>query len=110
MGYSFLEQNLDRIKGAKVGGVTPEFDRIANGEYGISRSMYFYVKLQNLSLVPGLVDYVSEFTQEDAWGPEGYLIDKGLIPLSADDRLEVRTSVLETLAVPEIAPAEDTES
>ncbi|MEM9939676.1 MAG: substrate-binding domain-containing protein [Pseudomonadota bacterium] len=98
MGYSFLEQNLDRIKGAKVGGVTPEFDRIASGDYGISRSMYFYVKAENMTLVPGLIDYVSEFTQEDAWGPEGYLVDKGLIPLSAEDRVDVRDSVLAILS------------
>ncbi|MDJ0920071.1 MAG: substrate-binding domain-containing protein [Henriciella sp.] len=110
MGYSFLEQNLDRIKGAKVGGVTPQFDQIASGDYGISRSMYFYVKAQNLNLAPGLVEYVSEFTQEDAWGPEGYLIEKGLIPLSAEDRVAVRESVLEKLRSEDTALEDEPES
>lgn len=99
MGYSFLEQNLDRVKGAKVGGVPPEFERIARGDYGISRSMYFYVKKQNVPLVPGLLDYVSEFTQEDAWGPDGYLIDKGLIPLTQTDRLAERAQALDLVVM-----------
>ncbi|MGB3626856.1 MAG: substrate-binding domain-containing protein [Henriciella sp.] len=90
MGYSFLEQNLDRLKGSKVGGVEPEFERIASGEYGISRSMFFYVKKQNVNLVPGIREFISEFTQEDAWGPTGYLVDKGLIPLQKDERITVR--------------------
>ncbi len=95
MGYSFLEQNLDRIKGARIGGVAPEFEAIASGGYGISRSMYFYVKKQNVPLVPGLVAYVTEFTQEDAWGPDGYLIEKGLIPLLPADRADVRAKALD---------------
>ncbi len=99
MGYSFLEQNLDRIKGAKIRGVTPNFENIAGGDYGISRSMYFYVKKQNLPFVPGLIEFVSEFTQEDAWGPDGYLIEKGLIPLTADERLAVRDAALNLQAM-----------
>ena len=83
LGYSFLEQNLDRIKAASVGDVPPTFENIISGEYGVSRSMYFYVKREHLPLVPGLAEFVEEFTQEDAWGPDGYLADKGLIPLHA---------------------------
>ncbi|WP_300391409.1 substrate-binding domain-containing protein [Henriciella sp.] len=94
MGYSFLEQNLDRLKGAHVGGTDPTFDQIASGAYGISRSMFFYVKKQNVSLVPGIEGYVSEFTQEDAWGPTGYLVEKGLIPLSAEEREAEREHAL----------------
>ena len=94
LGYSFLEQNLDRIKAAKIGDVAPTFETITNGTYGVSRSMYFYVKVENGMLVPGLTDYVIEFTQEDAWGPDVYLVDKGLIPLLADERSDVRTQAL----------------
>lgn len=97
LGYSFLEQNTDRVKAAKIGGVEPTFDNISSGIYGVSRSMYFYVKVENQSLVPGLVDYVSEFTEEDAWGPDGYLIEKGLIPLLPDARAAVRAAAIETL-------------
>lgn len=94
MGYSFLEQNLDRLKGAHIEGTDPTFEQIASGEYGISRSMFFYVKKQNVSLVPGIPEFISEFTQEDAWGPTGYLIEKGLIPLQEDERIATREKAL----------------
>ena len=61
--------------------MAPEFDAIADGEYPISRSLFFYVKNQHSSMVPGLASYVAEFTSEDAWGEFGYLTDRGLIPL-----------------------------
>ncbi len=94
MGFSFLEQNLDRVKGAKIGGVAPVFEEIASGNYAVSRSMFIYVKKQNLPLVPGIEAYIDEFTSAGSWGPEGYLIDKGLIPLSETDRAETRASAL----------------
>ncbi len=95
LGFSFLEQNGDRVKASDVGGVTPSFENIASGDYKVSRSMYFYVKKQNVPLVPGLTDFIEEFTLEDAWGPEGYLAEKGLIPLPAAARQSVRTHALE---------------
>ena len=94
LGYSFLEENLDRLQGAIVNGVPPEFDRIASGEYDIARSMFVYVKNQNVPLVPGMLDFISEQTQEDAWGPTGYLIEKGLIPLSEAKRNAERERAL----------------
>lgn len=94
MGFSFLEQNLDRIKGATVGGVPPVFDEIASGNYRISRSMYFYVKKQNVPLVSGIDAFVDEFTSEGAWGPDGYLAEKGLIPLPEDERAAARDAAL----------------
>ena len=93
-GFSFLDQNADKIKGATVGGNEPTFENIASGDYGISRSLYFYVKKEHVGVVPGISDYVAEFTSEKAWGEEGYLIDKGLIPLPEEDRLEGRQSAI----------------
>lgn len=100
LGYSFLEQNLDRVKGARIADVEPTFANIASGEYTVSRSMYFYVKSEQLQMVSGLADYVSEFTQEDAWGPDGYLTEKGLIPLQTEDRQSVRSAALSALTEP----------
>ena len=97
LGYSFLEQNLDRVKAATIGGTPPTFENIISREYEVSRSMYFYVKREHLPLVPGLLEFVEEFTQEDAWGPDGYLADKGLIPLMPDERAAVRTNALAAL-------------
>jgi len=85
-GFSFLDQNSDKVKGAKVNGTSPEFEEIAAGNYPISRSLYFYVKQQHVGVIPGIKEFVAEFTSENAWGPDGYLVDKGLIPLSDDAR------------------------
>jgi phosphate transport system substrate-binding protein len=85
-GFSFLDQNSDRLHGAIINGMTPEFEDIADGTYPISRSLYFYVKNQHADLVPGLAEYVAEFTSEDAWGEYGYLTSRGLIPLPDAER------------------------
>jgi len=93
-GFSFLDQNTDRVQGSIVGGVEPTFENIAAGEYGISRSLYFYVKKAHVGQVPGIEEYVAEFTSEGAAGDEGYLADKGLIPLAAGERKGVRDAAL----------------
>ncbi len=85
-GFSFMDQNSDVIQGALVNGVAPEFENIANGTYGISRSLYFYVKSAHVGVIPGIQDYVAEFTADRAWGDDGYLVDKGMIPLPAQER------------------------
>ena len=85
-GFSFLDQNADKLKGAMVDGTEPEFEEIAAGNYPVSRSLFFYVKQQHVGVIPGIKEFVTEFTSENAWGPDGYLIDKGLIPLPDADR------------------------
>ncbi len=87
-GFSFLDQNADKVKGATVGGVAPEFELIADGSYPVSRALFFYVKQAHIGVVPGIEEYVAEFTSEAAWGNEGYLTDKGLIPMSDAERAE----------------------
>ncbi len=80
-GFSFLDQNADRIRGSKVDGVLPEFEKIADGSYPISRPLFFYVKKAHVGLVPGIEAYVAEFLSKRAAGEEGYLAEKGLIPM-----------------------------
>lgn len=84
-GFSFLDQNSDVIKGAFIDGVEPTFDNIADGEYTISRSLYYYIKVAHIGVIPGIQEYVAEFSSEAAAGEEGYLTDKGLIPLLEDE-------------------------
>ena len=91
-GFSFLDQNSDKIKGASVAGKQPTFDNIASGDYGISRSLFFYVKSAHIGVVPGIEEYVAEFTSEKAIGDDGYLSDKGLIPLPGADREKYRAA------------------
>ena len=93
-GFSFLDQNAGRIQGALIDNVEPTFENIAAGDYGISRSMYFYVKKEHVGVIPGIVEYVAEFTSDKASGEEGYLADKGLIPLPAEERDKVRSSAV----------------
>ena len=88
-GFSFLDQNADKIKGATINGAPAEFENIADGKYPVSRSLYFYVKQQHVGVIPGIKEFIGEFTSENAWGPDGYLIDKGLIPLPDDERQSV---------------------
>ena len=93
-GFSFLDSNADRIQGTAVDGVAPEFETISSGEYPVSRSMYFYVKQAHIGVIPGIEEYVGEFTAERAWGPDGYLVDKGLIPLSDADRKKINAAAM----------------
>ncbi len=91
-GFSFLDQNEDRIQGSAINGIKPTFEAIAEGRYPISRSLYFYVKKDHVGKIPGLREFIAEFTNEKAVGLEGYLSDRGLIPLPASDRKIVRTA------------------
>lgn len=100
LGFSSAEQNGDRIKAARIGGVYPTFENIASGDYQVSRSMYFYVKRQNVPLVPGLVEFIAAFTNDDAWGPQGYLAEKGLIPMPAAERERVRQHAADLVMLP----------
>lgn len=94
-GYSFLDQNSDKVQGSLIDGVEPTFENIAAGQYPVSRAMYIYVKKAHADMIPGLRAYVSEFTSERAWGTEGYLADKGLIPLPDDERKAAATAARE---------------
>ncbi|HIJ82826.1 MAG TPA: PstS family phosphate ABC transporter substrate-binding protein [Magnetococcales bacterium] len=85
-GYSFLDQNQDHLQGNAVEGVQPTFDNIAKGSYPISRPMYIYIKKSHVGMVPGIAEYVAEFTSERAWGGDGYLAERGLIPMPEAER------------------------
>lgn len=87
-GYSFLDQNLDKVTPVTVDGVTPDYDTISGMTYPISRPMFFYVKKAHVGVIPGIDAYIAEFTSEKAVGTEGYLVDKGLIPLPDEERKE----------------------
>jgi len=85
-GFSFLDQNTDFIQGSTVDGVEPTFENISAQKYPVSRSLYFYVKNAHVKSIPGIEQYLAEFTSDKAWGPDGYLAEKGLIPLPDDER------------------------
>jgi phosphate transport system substrate-binding protein len=81
--FSYLDQNRDRIHASKVDGVEASLETISSGKYPVSRPLFVYVKRAHVGQVPGLADYVREFVSPRAAGPDGYLADKGLIPMPA---------------------------
>ncbi len=89
-GYSFLDQNADKIQGSIMDGKAPTFEAISDGSYPVSRPLYFYVKKAHVGSIPGMKEYVAEFTSEKAFGPDGYLTDKGLIPMGDKERKKFR--------------------
>lgn len=102
-GFSFLDQNADVIQGSTVGGVEPTFENISSGHYPVSRSLYFYVKNAHADSIPGIREYVAEFTSEKAVGEFGYLTDRGLIPASSAEREKVRADAKNLTALKLVA-------
>ncbi len=92
-GFSYLEQNSDKIQGALVNGSKPTFENISDGSYPLSRPLFFYVKKAHVDAIPGIKQYLAEFTSEKAWGNEGYLADKGMIPMPDAERKKYRSIV-----------------
>jgi phosphate transport system substrate-binding protein len=88
-GYSYLAMNEDRLNASTVDGQAPTYEAIAEGKYPVSRPLFFYVKKGHVGVIPGIEEYVTEFTSEKAAGPEGYLSDKGLIALPDAERKKV---------------------
>ena len=91
-GYSYLDQNRDKIQGVAIEGVKPEFELIASGKYPVSRPLFFYVKKAHVGVIPGLKEYIATFASEKAWGPEGYLSERGLIPMPDAERKKYESS------------------
>lgn len=85
-GFSFLDQNTDKIQGSYVDGVQPTFEAIADGQYPVSRPLFFYIKKAHAKVIPGIQEFLKEFTSEKAWGPDGYLSERGLIPMPDAER------------------------
>jgi phosphate transport system substrate-binding protein len=89
-GFSFLDQNQDKIQGSVIDGVAPTFENIADQKYPVSRPLYFYVKDAHAAVIPGMKEYVAEFVSEKAIGEDGYLPAIGLIPLPEKELQQVR--------------------
>ena len=98
-GYSFLDQNRDKLQGVAIEGVKPAFDAIATGKYVVSRPLFFYVKKAHVGVIPGIREYITEFTSLKAWGPEGYLAERGLIPMPDGERKQVMATARELAAM-----------
>ncbi|MDT8344269.1 MAG: substrate-binding domain-containing protein [Thermohalobaculum sp.] len=94
-GYSFLFENADTLKPVAIGGVKPNEDTIASGDYGISRPLFFYVKNAHRGVIQGLDEFIAEYVSDAAMGPDGYLSERGLIPLDDQRRKQVQDGALQ---------------
>ncbi|WP_100255942.1 substrate-binding domain-containing protein [Reinekea forsetii] len=92
-GFSFLDQNSDKLQGAAFNGVDISFESIADGSYPVSRPLHFFVKKQHIGVVPGIMEYVETFLSPAAQSDDGYLAEKGLIPLGGVELTEMRAAV-----------------
>ncbi|MCB0352486.1 MAG: substrate-binding domain-containing protein [Bdellovibrionales bacterium] len=89
-GFSYLDQNRDKIQAAAINGVEISLPAIQDYSYPIARPLFFYVKKAHIGVIPGIREYINEFTSSSAMGDEGYLADVGLVPLHASEFNKVR--------------------
>jgi len=92
-GFSFLEENAGKINGVEVDGVSPSYETIAGGEYKVARPLFIYAKKEHIGVIPGMAEFMAEYVSEAAIGADGYLADKGLVALPADQAEAVRKTV-----------------
>ena len=105
-GFSFLDQNADKIQGAIINNISPDFENIALGKYPISRPLFFYAKNAHLNVIPGMKEYVEMFLSDSASGEDGYLLEKGLIPMPTKERNIINPKVKDfTYIVGDISPS-----
>ena len=89
-GYSYLEENAEKLKGISINGVVPTYESISAFKYPGSRPLYIYVKNAHVRAIPAIKAYVAEFSKETTWGPNGYLIRRGMI--SAPDAIRAKSA------------------
>ncbi|SCW56503.1 phosphate transport system substrate-binding protein [Rhizobium mongolense subsp. loessense] len=94
-GYSFLYENEDKLKDIKIEGVEASFETIKDGSYPVSRPLFIYVKNAHRDVIPGLKEFLEEYTSKSSMGEDGYLAERGLTPLDESKRAEVEKAVME---------------
>ncbi len=92
-GFSFLEENPDKLRGLKIDGVEPTYESIADGRFPAARPLFIYVKKAHVGVIPGLGEFMQEYASDKAVGPEGYLSDRGLVALPKAELSKMRATV-----------------
>ena len=104
-GFANVAENAAMIRGLAVDGVAPTFETIASGEYKVARPLFVYAKKQHVGVIPGMTEFVAEFTSEKAVGEDGYLSEKGLITLPGEEGDKIRESA-RAMTVLTVGPGE----
>jgi phosphate transport system substrate-binding protein len=92
-GFSFLEENQDKVQASKIAGVNPSMESIAGGDYKLSRSLSVYVKGDHVGKIAGIAEFMTELVSEGSIGSDGYLTTRGLLPLNEADKKMARERV-----------------
>ncbi len=95
-GYSFLFENQDKLAAVRIKGVEPSMETIADGSYGISRPLFFYIKNAHRGVIAGLNEFITEYVSEEAMGPDGYLSERGLVVLPDETRKQVQEAATDS--------------
>jgi phosphate transport system substrate-binding protein len=91
-GFANVAENAAQIKAVSIDGALPTLDTIATGEYKVSRPLFIYAKKQHVGVIPGIAEFIAEYTSEKAIGEDGYLAEKGLITLPGAEGEKVRAA------------------
>ena len=92
-GFSYLDQNRDTLQSAVVDGTPADFELIASGDYAISRALWFYVKHEHVKVIPGVAEYMKEWTKH--WDDDGALADNGMVPMPEAERAAYAKAMVE---------------
>jgi phosphate transport system substrate-binding protein len=96
-GYSYLEENISRLHGVPINGITPSYETIAGGQYPGARPLFLYVKKRHLRAVPGLNDFLKLYST--MWDPKGKLVKRGLIAAPEAVRTHSREVIAKGIAL-----------
>jgi phosphate transport system substrate-binding protein len=112
-GYKMMVDNASKLRAIPINGVEPTYENISSKAYLGSRPLYLYVKSNSIGRTPGLREFLSEITSENAWGEKGYLRTAGLITMSASERATYAAKLKEAgvssaIAAPSSSPSSKT--
>ena len=96
-GYSYLEENADKVQGLTMNGVEPTYENISSFEYPGARPLYVYAKKAHLDAIPGLREFLAAWTE--SWSADGPLAQIGLVASPEDAMAAARDAALNHTAM-----------
>ena len=83
-GFSYLEENKDKLKDVSINGVEATYETVSTGKYPGARPLFIYVKKAHMTAIPGLQAYLNTFAAN--WAPDGALTKRGMVAAPEDVR------------------------
>jgi phosphate transport system substrate-binding protein len=95
-GFSYLEENLDKVQDLPMNGVPATYDNISNFSYPGARPLYVYVKKAHMRAIPGLENFLKEWVK--SWGKGGALAKVGMVAMP-DEAMTANAAKVQNLTV-----------